>query len=86
MYEIVLTPIAAKFLNTASEPLKRRFARCLRQIGQTPKRHPNIKRLTGRFAGDYRYRLADYRIIYEIHETRKLVVVLVIAHRRHAYE
>jgi mRNA interferase RelE/StbE len=86
VYTILLTPTAARFLAKSDEQLRQRIVRCLEQIATTPKRHPNIKRLTGRFAGDYRYRLGDYRIVYEVHESGKLVVVLIIAHRRQVYE
>lgn len=33
----------------------------------------------------YRIRVGNYRIIYEIHDDRVLVVVIVVAHRRESY-
>lgn len=33
----------------------------------------------------YRIRVGDYRVIYEIHDTVLLVVVVRVAHRREAY-
>lgn len=44
------------------------------------------KRLRGRFAGLYRYRVADYRIIYEIGTRELIVSVLRIRHRRDVYD
>lgn len=38
--------------------------RCLQKLEQTPRFHPNIKALKGEYAGYYRYRIGDYRVIY----------------------
>ena len=44
------------------------------------------KRLKGRYAGLYRYRVADYRIIYEVLPRRLVVSVLRVRHRKDAYD
>ena len=41
-------------------------------------------RLRGR-VGAYRIRIADYRIIYEVHVTEVVVYVVGVAHRREVY-
>ena len=48
--------------------------------------YPNIKALKGEFSGYYRYRVGDYRVIYEIDDNSKLVTILLIAHRSRVYE
>lgn len=55
-------------------------------LEQTPFRHPNIKRLQGRFAGQFRYRADDWRVIYSVNVADQAVVVTVILHRREAYQ
>lgn len=35
--------------------------------------------------GEYRVRVGDYRVVYEIHDDRLLVLVVAVAHRREAY-
>jgi mRNA interferase RelE/StbE len=40
-------------------------------------------KLTGREA--WRIRVGDYRVIYEIRDDTKIVIVVVIAHRKDAY-
>ncbi|WP_413165565.1 type II toxin-antitoxin system RelE family toxin [Capilliphycus salinus ALCB114379] len=55
-------------------------------LEQTPRNHPNIKPLKGNLAGRYRYRIGDYRVIYQIDDENNQVIVSLIIHRRDAYE
>ncbi|MBL8824972.1 MAG: type II toxin-antitoxin system mRNA interferase toxin, RelE/StbE family [Planctomycetia bacterium] len=51
-----------------------------------PRKHNNIKPLKGKFKGMLRYRVGDYRVVYFIEESRKKVIVSMIAHRSEVYE
>ena len=86
MFEVILSPEAQQFYAAAEQPLARRLARCFTQFELEPRRHNNIKRLTGRFIGYWRYRVGDWRVIYRIDDKAARVTVLVIAHRREVYE
>jgi mRNA interferase RelE/StbE len=86
MFEVILAPEAAAFYATADRPLARKLAHCLRQLEQEPRRHNNIKRLSGAYAGRYRIRAGDWRIIYRIDDAASSVYVLSIAHRREIYD
>jgi mRNA interferase RelE/StbE len=33
----------------------------------------------------WRVRAGDYRVIYEIHDDHRVVIVLIVAHRRESY-
>lgn len=44
------------------------------------------KPLVGNFAGRWRYRVGDYRLVCEIEDEKILVTVLHIAHRREVYK
>jgi mRNA interferase RelE/StbE len=35
--------------------------------------------------GEYRLRVGDYRVVYEIHDDRLVVLVVAVAHRREIY-
>ncbi len=35
--------------------------------------------------GEYRIRVGNYRVVYEIHDDRLVVLVVVVAHRREVY-
>lgn len=43
------------------------------------------KRLTGRWDGYYRFRLGDYRIVYQVDDKALLVAVAITAHRSEVY-
>lgn len=85
MYEVRLTPAAARFFEDADAPLQKKLDRCFAQLSSEPHRHPNIKALTGQYRGYFRYRVADWRVIYRIGEPDE-VIVMDIAHRREVYE
>ncbi|MEG5141117.1 MULTISPECIES: type II toxin-antitoxin system RelE family toxin [unclassified Microcoleus] len=69
MYADRLHPDAQKVYVNADKNLAKKNARCLEQLEQTPRLHPNIKALKGDFAGYYRYGIGDYRVIYWVHLT-----------------
>ncbi|MGA2231910.1 MAG: type II toxin-antitoxin system RelE/ParE family toxin [Tepidisphaeraceae bacterium] len=86
MFEVILSPEAAKFFAPADRPLARKLAKCLAQLELDPRRHNNIKRLSGDLAGLLRYRVVDWRVMYRIGSERHRVSVLSIAHRSEVYE
>ena len=86
MFEVILSPEAQDFYAAADHPLARRLARCFGQLEREPRRHNNIKMLTGEFAGKRRYRVGDWRVIYTVDNEHSAVIVLTIAHRREVYE
>lgn len=44
------------------------------------------KALTANRAGQWRYRVGDYRIIAEIHEYEVVILVLEVGHRKEIYD
>jgi mRNA interferase RelE/StbE len=86
MYEVILAPEARAFFEAADAPLARKLARAFAQLERDPRRHNNIKRLTGTLAGRLRYRVGDWRVVYHIDDAVRQVHVLVIAHRSEVYE
>ena len=55
------------------------------QLRASPYHGPNIRKLRGRYAGYYRYRLGDYRLFYFVDQDRICVAVVTLRHRRDAY-
>ena len=86
MYDVLLHPDAAKTYANVDKALAKKIARCLQQLEQTPRFHPNIKALKSDYAGYYRYRIGDYRVIYSVDDDVVQVFVIAIAHRSEAYE
>ncbi len=86
MYEVTLNPDAQKVYVNTDKALAKKIARCLQQLEQTPKLHPNVKALKGDYVGYYRYRIGDYRVIYLVDDNVVQVFVIAIAHRSDVYE
>lgn len=85
MYHVSFAPGAARFFEEADALLQRKLDRCFSQLAREPRRHPNIKALTGRYRGLLRYRVGDWRVVYQINDPSH-VIVLDIAHRSEVYE
>jgi len=85
MFDVILLPDAEKAYRSATRPLARKLARCFAQLERDPRQHRNITALSGPLAGYWRYRVGDYRVIYQIDDSAQTVYVSRIAHRREAY-
>jgi len=85
MYEIRLSKKAQRVYEQADKPLALKLNRCFEQLTQNPHTHPNIKRLRGELTGYFRYRIGDWRVVYEINDEQVIVIVVMIAHRRNVY-
>ncbi|MEM6435001.1 MAG: type II toxin-antitoxin system RelE/ParE family toxin [Cyanobacteria bacterium P01_D01_bin.115] len=86
MYRVRLTKRAAKFYKSTDAALARRLARAFAVLESTPRQYPNIKALKGKLAGQYRYRIGDYRIVYRIQDEEIEVIILLVAHRSEVYD
>lgn len=60
-----------------------RVDRAILALGNTP-RPVNCKKLAGQLRL-YRVRVGDWRIVYEIVEAQRIVIVLIVGHRREVY-
>ncbi|MDB9442911.1 type II toxin-antitoxin system RelE/ParE family toxin [Sphaerospermopsis kisseleviana CS-549] len=85
-YTVVISIDAVEFFESASGTLQKKLDRCFDRLKINPGNHPNIKSLKGELSGYYRYRVGDYRVIYEINDDLKLVTIIFIAHRSKVYE
>jgi mRNA interferase RelE/StbE len=83
-YRVALTSSAEKELNGLPKKVIARIVPRLEHLASVP-RPPGCKKLKG---GDHewRIRVGDYRIVYVIDDTARLVDVTRIAHQREVYE
>lgn len=86
LYSVIITDNAQKFFDKASASLQKKLFRCFDQLKIDPYLHPNIKSLKGKFKGLFRYRVGNYRVIYEINDQEITVIVITISHRSKIYE
>ncbi|MGB8852793.1 MAG: type II toxin-antitoxin system RelE/ParE family toxin [Pirellulales bacterium] len=81
-YAIEILRSARKQLERIASEHQERVLIALEGLAETP-RPEGCTKLTSRNA--WRIRIGDYRVVYEIDDDLKNVVVVVIAHRRDAY-
>jgi len=81
-YTIDILRSAQKDLARVNQQDQPRIIAAIKDLADDP-RPPGSKKLSGRPA--WRIRIGPYRVIYEIHDDRLWVLVVVIGHRREAY-
>lgn len=81
-YELFIERSAQKALSKISLPDRDRIIDAIRKLAADP-RPQGVKKLTGRAA--WRIRVGNYRVIYEIHDDRLLIVVVCVGHRQDVY-
>ena len=79
-FEVLLMPQALKFYKACPEELANRLNKCFEDLENNPFWGPNIKVLKGE-KRRYRYRVGDYRVIYNIDKENNKVVVTLVASR-----
>lgn len=79
-YVVELAPAAVRQLRRLDPPARRRVQAAIEILADDP-RPPAATRLVGG-AEEWRVRTGDYRIVYEIHDARLVVLVVAVGHRR----
>ncbi len=82
-YRVQVTPTAAREFKRLDHQTRTRVRSALTGLADEP-RPPGAKKLTGSKA-DWRLRVGDYRILYEVDDPAGTVMVWRITHRREAY-
>lgn len=82
-YGMILKPSAEKQLKRLPHRLRSRIVQALAAIEANPRLTGSTK-LSG-VSQPYRYRVSDYRIVYELEDTKRTAYVTIIAHRREVY-
>jgi mRNA interferase RelE/StbE len=82
-YEIIIKPTAEKSLDKIPMPARRRIVDALERLRNNPRpagvvKMANVENL-------WRIRIGVYRVVYEIHDDRLVVLVLRVAHRKDVY-
>jgi mRNA interferase RelE/StbE len=83
MYRVLLERAAEKDLSRLSAQIHDRVIDAIRALAQNP-RPPGCRKLVSS-ENDWRIRVGDYRVIYEIADTIRIVRVNRVRHRREAY-
>lgn len=83
MYEVRITSSAYRQLKKLPEFIRNRIIGKIFFLEKNPESQDS-KKLSG-YKRIYRLRIGGYRVIYEVHNSQKLVVVLKCMHRRGIY-
>ncbi len=82
MYKVQIERKTQKKLAKIPAPYYANIKTAILNLANNP-RPQGYKKLKGR--DGYRIRVADYRVIYEIHDNRLLVQVIDLGHRKDIY-
>ncbi|TCT22680.1 type II toxin-antitoxin system RelE family toxin [Thiobaca trueperi] len=81
-YALFIEKRAQRSLAQIAAQDRERISAAVRRLADEP-RPQGAKKLSGR--NGWRIRVGVYRVLYEIHEGRLLIVVIDIGHRREIY-
>ena len=83
MYEVYLERAAERDLKRLAAESFHRIIPFIKTLGENP-RPTGCRKLAGS-RSDWRIRVGDYRVIYEIDDEEKAVRVMRVRHRREVY-
>ncbi|MGD0349239.1 MAG: type II toxin-antitoxin system RelE/ParE family toxin [Verrucomicrobiota bacterium] len=83
MYRVFLERSAERDLGRLSSEVHGRVIAAIQELANNP-RPPGCRKLVGS-KNDWRIRVGDYRVIYEIADTIRVVRVNRVRHRREVY-
>lgn len=84
-WKIDFAPSAAKALRKLDKPIQKRILVFIREISELDDPQTHGKPLTGDWAGYWRWRIGDYRVIAEIEKSKLLILVVDLGHRSTIY-
>ncbi len=82
MYKILFTNRSLKDLENIEPVIQKRIAAKLKEYSAEPLKYS--KKLSNSNLGSYRFRIGDYRVIFDI--DKENIVVLRIGHRKNIYK
>ena len=85
MYAVELSQRAQKFLQKLDKHLRERIEARLRKLGENPV--PSDAKFIGREDNDkvFRDRIGEYRALYKVKESEKMVLVAKVDRRQRVY-
>jgi len=85
-WTVELADVAVKAIDKLDAKARQRIQRFIEQALQgTSDPRQWGKALTGRYAGLWRYRLGDYRLVCQLQDARLVVLVVKVARRDKVY-
>ncbi|MDK8769019.1 type II toxin-antitoxin system RelE/ParE family toxin [Corynebacterium freneyi] len=82
-YAISYVPSAAKAIRKLDKSVARRLLGAIDGLATDP-RPPGFIQLAGG-RGEFRIRVGDYRVVYDVQDGELIILVLRVGHRREVY-
>jgi mRNA interferase RelE/StbE len=83
-WQVQIERKAQKTLDKIPNPYKSNIIETINDLADQPRPH-NCKKLKG-FAGLWRVRVGSYRVVYQIHDDKYIILIVRIGHRSDVYE
>jgi mRNA interferase RelE/StbE len=83
-YTVKIASKAQKELVKISNPYQQKIVLAIKELAINPM-PSGVKKLQGQI-NQYRVRVADYRIIYEVNGTEMVILVVKVGHRQAVYK
>ncbi|MDB4900716.1 MAG: plasmid stabilization system [Gemmatimonadetes bacterium] len=83
VYEISIDPAALRQMKKLTPKVRQNVGDAISALATDP-RPDGVRKLSGS-KDSYRIRVGDYRVLYRITDTRLLVLVVKVGHRRDVY-
>ena len=86
-WKIEVKPTAERYYLKLDKKTRTRMKEALRELENTddPLLHSNVRALTGKLRGDFRFRVGKWRILFTPHIKKKMLYVFAIVPRGRAY-
>ncbi len=82
-YKLYIEKSAQKELSKIPHPDQTRIINAIQNLAEDP-RPSGVKKLSGRDA--WRIRVGKYRVIYEVHDDKLIILVISIGQRKDIYQ
>lgn len=85
MYRLEVLESAARDLAGIDKPVARRILLRINWLAENFEDIPHIP-LQGEYSAYYKFRIGDYRVLYQILDNEKIILIHAIGHRREIYK
>lgn len=86
VFRIAITSRCRKEIKKSPKHIQGKVEEALAEIAVNPYHGEHIKAMQGQYAGYYRYRIGNYRLIYEIREKQIMVIAVKFGARGDVYK
>ena len=84
MYELFIEQSAEKGIKKLPKDIVSRIISKIKSLAENP-RPAGCRKIVGSDQ-DYRFRMGDYRVVYELDEENKRITIMAVGHRKDIYQ